>query len=864
MNLKPKKKIVITGGLGYIGSELCKLYSGLSWKYDITVIDRRFSSALVTQLRKWGFKYIQAGILDVSTIRGPLQNADVVIHLAGVTDVAYTATESNEELDSSIRETGVDGTRNIIELTSADCKIIFPSTHVVYEGFEDTMENISEEIQPTPVLTYSAGKVQSEEDLKNSGKNYVIVRLASVCGYSGDNMRINIMPNLFAKIASQGGQIKLFSGGVQLKSLVPLIDVARCFQFMEQHDEIRQEIFHCALESMTVKEVALMCQEFAPSVTLTETEDEIPNLGYTISNKKLLKTGFEFLYSIQGCIEEMVTNWSPHPIPPALEYTQQGANTYVDERGFITNYELTEPINLIGYIESKRGTIRANHFHPIQEQKCLLLKGRYISVVKDLLNPRSSLHTQIINPGDIAIIKPHVAHTMIFLEDSVFLNLVRGEREHDNYGVTHTLAYPLVDEVLKDSLLANYSRFCRVSGSAHLKPVLSLGFSPLANNLLDSPSEPEELFPLELVYCPESHNCQLSYSVPSSKMFDHYLYVSSTTQSFREHFERASEYYIKKFTLNHNSFVVDIGSNDGIALKPLQKKGIRTLGIEPATNVAQIANEAGVNTINEYFTKDLSGRITAQYGHADLITASNVFAHADNLTEIACAAFDVLKDDGVFIIEVQYLVDTIKDLTFDNIYHEHVNYWTVTSLNNFFNNLSSTIINVEHIDTHGGSLRLYVKRGEREISAAVEEFLSEEDKFGIKNYSTYRDFAERVKRCKENVLLNLKKLKNQNLVLAGYGAPAKATTALNYYGITSEEISYIIEDNPLKHNKYIPGVKIPIYSKDMVSKEPPDVIIVMAWNFFEVIKENNQDLLNKGIKFISIKDLANNDCLPLK
>ena len=362
------EKVVITGALGYIGTEVCKLYSGEARFKNIVATDTRFVSERVKQLRDWGIEFVQSSILDENEIKNIVSDADVVIHLAGITDVAYTKTESNIEKDKLIRTTAIDGTKNIIDNISDDCKIIFPSTHVVYEGFEDTKLEI-DEVEPTcPILSYSTGKVHSENDLKESNKDYVILRLASVCGYSTDTMRINIMPNLFSKITSQNGVIKLFSGGVQLKSLVPLLDVARCIKFMSERKDISRETFHLSKENMTVKEVAEICKDINDELTIIETDDEIPNLGYTISNKKLLSTGFEFRYNIRDCIKEMIDNWSKKTINPELEYLDRGGNEYVDDRGKILNYELTEPINLIGMIDSKKGTVRANHYHPIQEQ----------------------------------------------------------------------------------------------------------------------------------------------------------------------------------------------------------------------------------------------------------------------------------------------------------------------------------------------------------------------------------------------------------------------------------------------------------------------------------------------------------------
>ncbi len=861
--MKKMTKIVITGGLGYIGTELCKLYSGEARYKKIVVMDTRFVSERVKQLTDWGIEFVQGSIMDETLMQNLLKDADVIYHLAGVTDVAYVKTQSNEEKDKEIREFGITGTRNVIKYAPKRSKIVFPSTHVVYEGLDNTKFDIVESEPTKPVLVYSNGKVESEKDLENSDLNYIVVRLASVYGYSTDTMRMNIMPNLFSKIASQNGTISLFSGGIQHKSLVALLDVVRAMKFLAE-SSISREVFHLSNENMTIKEVADICKKVNPKVTIIETKDEIPNLGYTISNSKLLSTGFTFLYNIETSIKDMIGSWLMRNQPDELEYIMKGEKEYIDARGKISNYELTEPINLIGYIESKPGSIRANHYHPIQEQKCLLITGKYISVTKDLADPTAVIETRVINAGDLAVIRPNVAHTMVFLEDSIFLNLVRGEREHENYGITHTIPYILVDEKFKNELMQNYKTSCRSCGGSLLKDVVSLGKSPLANNLLDNLDGEVDMFPLEMKYCPSCHNAQLSYVVPPEKMFDNYLYVSSTAASFRNHFEKAAEKYINEFSLNSDTLVVDIGSNDGVFLKPLKDRGVSVLGVEPAKNIAELANSNGIRTINSYFDKEVVDKISKDYGNAKIVTASNVFAHSDELVNITNNAFKLLEKNGSFIIEVQYLLDTIKDLTFDNIYHEHTNYWSVTSLNNFFNRLGCVIYRVEHIDTHGGSIRVYVKdwvNGDSPIllDDSVSDFLINEKEFGLTDYETYKTFAKRVSDIKVTVNNNFKSLKENFSVIAAYGSPAKATTALNYFGIDSSIIDYTIEDNKMKNNKFIPGVNIPIKNKEYCYENLPNVIVVLAWNFFEDIKKNNQDLIDRGVLFVSIKDLQDDN-----
>ena len=844
------KRIVITGGLGYIGTELCKIYSGESWKNKITIIDNRFISARVSQLRDWNMEFIHADIRNKDLVKECLNEADIVHHLAGITEVARTKDEQDEKQDRELNDVAEKGTSIVLSETPDNCKIIFPSTHVVFEGKDTITENIKEDYEKFPILPYSKSKDNNEEQIIKSGKNFVILRLGSVYGFSNDATRLNIMPNLFSMISSQNGTIRLFGGGKQLKTLVPLIDTARCFKFMEEKNDIKNEIFNVTKDKITVEEVASICKNINKNIKIIKTNDKIPNPGYFLSNEKLLNTGFKFLYSLHESIKEMIVKWSKKKFIKDLEYVKDGEDEFIDSRGKISNHELTEPINLIGLINSKKGTMRANHYHPQQEQKCLFTKGQIIEVFQNLLDPNSPKITQVVNEGQLSVIKPNVAHTMVFSKDTVFLNLVRGEREHDNYGVTHTVRHNIVSEKDKELLLKSYKFDCRSCGNKNLKRVVSLGYQPLANNLLNKRDEECDLYPLELNYCSKCHNCQLSVSVDPKKMFSNYLYTSSTSKSFRQHFENAAIKYVKDFKLNKKkSYIIDIGSNDGVALKPFKDMGFKKiLGIEPAKNLAKLANKNKIKTLNCFLEERNLRKIKK---NADIILASNVFAHSDKLKEMAKCMFKLLKKNGLIIIEVQYLLNTLKDLTFDNIYHEHYNYWSLTSLINFFKQFDAKIIKAERVNTHGGSIRIYVKKEKNsKIDSSVKKLLEEENKYGIREYSTYLKFAEEVYKIKKNVKKNIKKLKLDGKKLIGYGSPAKATTALNFFGISSE-IDFIVEDNKLKHGKFIPGVKIPILKKERV-EDKDNTIIVLAWNFFEDIKKNNSNLSDI---FVNIKDL---------
>ena len=847
------KKIVITGGLGYIGTELCKLYSGESWYKNIIVVDKRFISERVNQLKKWNIHFLQGDILDINFLKNILEDCDVVHHLAGITDVAYLKKDSNKKQDLEIKKTAINATINILKLIGKNSKIIFPSTHVVFDGLKITKRNLTEKELPDPMLAYSRSKYQNEIDIKNSGVNYIILRLGSVYGYSTDTARIKIMPNFFAKETSQNKNIKLFSGGKQLKSLVSIIDVARRFKFFEENIEFKNEVYNLTNENVTVKQVAHICKKINPKIKIINTKNQIPNLGYTLSNKKLLKTGFNFLYNLKTSLKEMIDNWMFINKDNWLETSFQGSKNFEDKRGLISNYELPEPINLIGYISSKKGSVRANHYHPVQEQKCLLVKGQYISVIKNLLDSKEFITTEVFNEGQIIITRPNVAHAMLFTKDSILLNLVRGEREHKNYGITHTIKHILIDEKMRIDLLSGYKFECRCCKNNNLKRVISLGLQPLANNLLITKNSNFKKYPLELNYCEICYNFQLSYVVNPKEMFSNYLYLSSVSKSFKEHFCQASEKYVKKFKLDKKkSFILDIGSNDGIGLLYYKKNNFKNIyGIEPATNLANITTKLGIKTYNSYCNSHLLNKIKKKF---DLITASNVFAHTDKIDEIVEFVKKSLKINGVFIIEVQHVLRTLKDLTFDNIYHEHVNYWSVITLKKYLEKFNLKIFDAEEINTHGGSIRIYICNSflNKKISKNLDGIIRKELSFGITNIESINKFSEKVQKLKKNFNNNFNKLLKKNYRMVFYGSPAKATTKLNYYGLTGRKM-FALEDNALKANKFIPGTQIKIINKSKINVKKLDYIIVLAWNYSNEIKKSNKN--KTKAKLVSITKL---------
>lgn len=298
-----RKKCLITGVLGYVGTQICKIID--TTKYEVIGIDDKFNVERIPFLVSRGIKFYQRDIFNIGDL---LRDCSYIVHLAGITDVAFTNTESDPQKDALIKKNGIDATRKILSEIPETCHVIFPSTHVVFESLTETTYNIKENFKPCPKLAYSTGKHQSEIDIQNSCKFFNILRLASVYGYN-ENLRIKIVGNLFAKMASQNEKIRLFGGGINYKPLVAINDVARFIIFlMENYNN--QQIYHVVNENITVRKIAEICKEFNPKLEIEPTSDEIPNLGYTLSNEKMLRTGFELKYNIRDEIGDMIRKWS--------------------------------------------------------------------------------------------------------------------------------------------------------------------------------------------------------------------------------------------------------------------------------------------------------------------------------------------------------------------------------------------------------------------------------------------------------------------------------------------------------------------------------------------------------------------------
>jgi 2-polyprenyl-3-methyl-5-hydroxy-6-metoxy-1,4-benzoquinol methylase len=395
---------------------------------------------------------------------------------------------------------------------------------------------------------------------------------------------------------------------------------------------------------------------------------------------------------------------------------------------------------------------------------------------------------------------------------------------------------------------------CRICGNENIVKFLSLGSMPLANSFLSKEDlgKEERSFPLETCFCRKCKLVQLSYVVDPRIMFKNYIYVSSTTKTFQNHFSDMANDIVKEFLLNQKSLVVDIGSNDGVLLKPFKNLGIQTIGVEPAGNIAKIAEQNGIETINEFFNNSTINQIIEKKGNADLITATNVFAHISDINGVVENVKSLLKKGGIFVIEIQYFMDTIEKLNFDNIYHEHLYYYTLTSLVNFLKMHDMEVFDVKKVDSHGVSLRVFIKKSEdkHEIKSSVNEILSYEKEKGVEDIELYNRFAEKVYAIKEKLLNYIRDIKKQDKKIAAYGAPAKGNTLLNFCSIGNDYIDYVIEDNKLKIGLYTPGTHIQVLSPERLDNETPDYILILAWNFSKEILEKTKKYADQGVKFI--------------
>ncbi|MCH8003544.1 MAG: class I SAM-dependent methyltransferase [Nanoarchaeota archaeon] len=395
---------------------------------------------------------------------------------------------------------------------------------------------------------------------------------------------------------------------------------------------------------------------------------------------------------------------------------------------------------------------------------------------------------------------------------------------------------------------------CRLCKSEKLEMFLDLGFTPPSDSFLTKPelNKPEIYYPLKVHICKDCCYMQLGYNVPGEILFcRNYPYDNSTSTSFRKHFFDLSKKVAERFKLGQNSLVVDIGSNVGILLSAFKELGMKVLGIDPARNIASKAIEKGFETIPEFFSSGLAKKIVKEKGKASIITATNVFVHIPDLDDFMEGIKILLDERGIFIFEVQYAAILIENLLYDMIYHEHLGYMSVKPIIPFIKKFDMEVFDIELVDTHGGSLRVYTnKKGKHDISPNIQEFIEKENKMKLYSLSTLKKFAEDVKKHRNDLVSLLLNLKKQGKTIVGVGAPAKGNTLLNYCKIDTGILDYITENAETKIGLYTPGTHIPIYPDDKLKEDKPDYGLLLSWNLANEIMKNLDSFKKQGGKFI--------------
>jgi hypothetical protein len=396
---------------------------------------------------------------------------------------------------------------------------------------------------------------------------------------------------------------------------------------------------------------------------------------------------------------------------------------------------------------------------------------------------------------------------------------------------------------------------CRACGSDRLEPFLLLGDQPLANSFLKSPEDfrKEARYPLDVYRCKECSLIQLLDVIAPEVLFRDYIYVTGTSDTIAQHNLSYASDVVSALGLGSDDLVVEVASNDGSLLGCFREQGVRTLGIEPARNIAAMARERGIETIAEFFGSELARKVRADHGAASAVVANNVLAHVDDTQDFLAGCRELIDADGRVITEFPYLGELLDRMEYDTVYHEHLCYFSVIALMRLYEAVGLVILRIDRMPVHGGSLRVYAARKSGKSpdhARAVKEMGDEERSKGYHTAEPYDRLAKAVRANRDSLVALLKSLKHEGKTIAAYGAPAKGNTLLNYCGIDTELVDYVVDKNPLKVGLYTPGTHIPVKPVPALAEDRPDYLLILPWNIADEIMQQQAEYAARGGKFI--------------